>query len=266
MLNATLKKIVEQTQVFLLDMDGTVYLGEKLIGDMKNTLQKIRNAGKRIVYLTNNSSKTQDEYVKKLERLQIFGENDCVYSSANATVEYLLREHNGKKVYLLATQKVKEYFKSQGVNLVEENPEVCVLAYDTEITFEKIRKFNEFLVKGAFYVVTHPDTVCPSESVSWPDLGSFIKLFECSANRNPDIICGKPFSVMGECVEKFLQIEKQKITMVGDRLHTDILFGVNSGFNTIVVLSGETTLEQAQTAKNKADVILSSLNDIVEYL
>ena len=91
--------------------------------------------------------------------------------------------------------EVKEYFKSQGVNLVEENPEVCVLAYDTEITFEKIRKFNEFLVKGAFYVVTHPDTVCPSESVSWPDLGSFIKLFECSANRIPDIICGKPFSV-----------------------------------------------------------------------
>ena len=71
---------------------------------------------------------------------------------------------------------------------------------------------------------------------------------------------------MGECVEKFLQIEKQKITMVGDRLHTDILFGVNSGFNTIVGLSGETTLEPAQTAKNKADVILSSLNDIVEYL
>ena len=259
-------QLVQSTDVFLLDMDGTIYRGETPIGDMQNTLAAIRRAGKKIVYCTNNSSKTAEEYRNKLTRIGFWDPRDLVYTSGMAAAEYLAEFHRGKKVYLLGTQALREEFADAGIALCERDPQICVLAYDTSLTFEKLRKFNEFLVRGALYVATHPDEVCPADGVSWPDLGSFFKLFECSAHRLPDVICGKPYSTMGECLRRRLQTSAERITMVGDRTHTDIRFGVNNGFQTVLVLSGETTSEAANLSPDRADVVLPSLNDIVAYL
>ncbi len=266
MKNENLARIARECDVFLLDMDGTVYLGERPIGDMQNTLQKLRGAGKSIVYLTNNSSKSAEEYIRKLDRLHFWDERDSVYTSGMAAAEYLKETHAGKRVYLVGTEALREEFLRAGIALCEESPDVCVLAYDTALTFEKIRKFNEFLVKGAFYVATHPDAVCPADGVSWPDVGSFLKLFETSSKRLPDVICGKPYTVMGDCVRRKLYAHKERIVMVGDRLNTDIRFGVNNGFRTLLVLSGEATAEQAETSCDRAEAVAESLNEIAEYL
>lgn len=264
--NIALKSLVEGTQVFLLDMDGTVYIEDELIGDMKNTLEKIRRSGRKIVYCTNNSSRTAAEYREKLSRLGIFGEGDFVYTSGIATAEYLNKEYAGEKVYLVGTDPLKEEFRSYGVSLAEEGADVCVLAYDTTLTFEKLVKINRMIAEGKPYIATHPDAVCPAKGVFPPDVGSFMQLLKCSSGRYPDVICGKPFEIMGKCIRERLEVGADRIAMVGDRPHTDIRFARNNGFRSLLVLSGETDKELAERTPDRADAVTESLNDVVRYL
>ena len=261
----TKETLLKNTDVFLFDLDGTVYLGETLIGDVRNTLGCLRDMNKRIVYLTNNSSKTEDEYLKKLTRIGVYDGRDTVYTSAMAAAEYVAAHFSGKRVYLLATDAVKAEF-SRTVPIVEDDPEIVILAYDTTLDFGKMKLFNEFLAKGAYYIATHPDAVCPAKGVFPPDVGSFIRLFECSSHRLPDVVCGKPHKIMGEALEGLLDAKNDEIAMVGDRLHTDIRFANNSGFTGVLVLSGETTKEMLQGSKDRPDIVLNSLNDVAAYL
>ncbi len=262
----TASELLEKTKVFLLDMDGTLYVDDAPIGRMKETLAALRRAGKKLVYCTNNSSKTPEEYVRKLEKIGLWGDGDMVYTSAIAAAEYLKRHHAGKSAYILATDEVRADFAARGIPLDEENPDVCLLAYDTTLTFPKMKKFNEFLAAGKFYAATHPDAVCPALPVSAPDVGSFIELFRVSSGRVPDVICGKPYPVMVEALGGLLGVGKEEIAMVGDRLHTDIRFANLNGFCGVLVLSGETTAEAAASSADRPDLILQSLNDLASLL
>ena len=261
-----MEKALAKKKVFLLDMDGTIYLEDTPIGDMIRTLQIMREKGKRIVYLTNNSSKSERAYVEKLKRIGFYDERDLVYTSAMATVEYIKAHFDGKRVYLVANDSVKEEFAAAGILLTEQNPEVVVLAYDTGIDFQKFSALNEAIVNGAFYIATHPDAVCPAKGVFPPDVGSFIALLQCSSGKEPDLICGKPGTVMGECIKKRLGVSETEVVMVGDRLHTDIRFGNRNGFSSLLVLSGETTREMLASSPDQPTFVLPSLNDIVPLL
>lgn len=267
MVNKDLKKKVSEAEYFLLDMDGTVYVGDNLIGEMDKTLDLLREKGKKIIYLTNNSSKSREKYEEKLKKIGLFSDKDAVYTSGKATAEYLNDRHNGKKVYLLGTEALKKEFLSYGINLVEdETPDVCVLAYDTELTYGKLCKFVTYLKRGAYYIATHPDVNCPHPEVFIPDAGAFMKLIEASTGLSPELIIGKPYSGMGENLMRSLSSTRDKFIMVGDRLHTDIAFGNTCGFSTVLVLSGESRVEDIGKTEGKPDFILDSLNDIAEYL
>lgn len=264
-----LKELVDKTRVFLLDLDGTVYLEDTPIGDMINTLAKVRASGRKAVYCTNNSSKTAAEYVKKLTRLGLWATGDEIVTSALATADYLNSRYPNANVYFVATDAVKAEFARMGVKVAEaKDADVCVVAYDTSLTFEKLAQANELIVKGKPFIATHPDDVCPAKGVYPPDVGSFLALLERSSGRRPDLICGKPFTVMGDYVAKVTGTEKAFVTMVGDRPHTDIRFGNNNGFHTLLVLSGETGAEKAATltGADKPEVIADSLNDISPLL
>ena len=265
---AKIRELVNNTQVFLLDMDGTVYIDDEPIGNMRETLSALRKSGRKIVYCTNNSSKTAEEYVRKLTRLNLYGEGDLVYTSGMATAEYLQEYYPKKRVYLVATDEVKREFIAAGIELCEKDADVAVLAYDTALTFEKIVRINELIVQGKPYIATHPDDVCPAKGVYPPDVGSFIQLLKRSSGRVPDVICGKPYTVMGERLTARLCVSPSAVMMVGDRPHTDIRFGNNNGFNTLLVLSGEMDENKAKTLQesDRPTAILSSLNDIVKYI
>ena len=142
------QELIAQKKVFLLDLDGTLYLDETPIGDMAHTLEALREHGKRVVYLTNTSSKTAEEYVRKLSRIGFYREGDLVYTSAMATAEYLRAAYPQKKVYLAATDAVKAEFFENGIEHSEEEGEIAVLAYDTTIDFRKFCKLNELIVAG----------------------------------------------------------------------------------------------------------------------
>lgn len=258
----TKETLLKETDAFLFDLDGTVYLDETPIGDVKGTLARLRAMDKRIVFLTNNSSKTEAEYRQKLARIGLWGEGDLVYTSAMATAEYVAARFPHKRVYLLATDAVKEEF-SRIVPLVEEAPDVVILAYDTTLTFAKMKRFNEFLAGGAVFLATHPDAVCPTAGVSMPDVGAFLQLFYTSSGRRPDLIVGKPGTAMGEGLERRLGIPRTRMCMTGDRMHTDIRFGNNCGMHTVLVLSGETTEETMKNFPDRPDLVLPDVNALV---
>ena len=258
----TKETLLQETDAFLFDLDGTVYLDETPIGDVQNTLARLRAMHKRIVFLTNNSSKTEAEYRQKLTRIGLWGEGDLVYTSAMATAEYVAARFPHKRVYLLATDAVKEEF-SRTVPLAEEAPDVVILGYDTTLTFAKMKSFNEFLAGGAVFLATHPDAVCPTAGVSMPDVGAFLELFYTSSGRRPDLIVGKPGTAMGEGLERRLGIPRARMCMTGDRMHTDIRFGNNCGMHTVLVLSGETTEETMKNFPDRPDLVLPDVNALV---
>ena len=254
--------LLHETRVFLLDLDGTVYLGGTPIGAMPETLRRLRAMGKKLVFLTNNSSKTEFEYRQKLTRMGLFGQGDRVYTSGMATVSYLKERYAGAKVFLVATDAVKEEFRAGGIALDEERPDVCVLAYDTSLTFEKIKRLDFFLKKGLPFLATHPDDVCPTPYGSMPDVGSFLAMFSRSAGREA-VIVGKPYPYMGEALSRLTGEKREHMCMVGDRMHTDIRFANNCGMRSILVLSGETTWESMKNFPDRPDLILADLNAIV---
>lgn len=258
----TKEEILQTTKAFLLDLDGTVSLeGVPLFG-VEKTLCRLRDAGKQLVFLTNNSSKTRARYEEELARTGLFLPGDLVYTSANAAAEYLNENFRGKRVYLLATNEVKAEFEAAGVRVAEENPDVCVLAYDKELTFEKIKKFDGFLRRGVFYLATHPDAVCPAKGGSIPDAGAFAALFRTSSGRAPDLILGKPYPYMADGIAKRLKLKKEALCMVGDRTYTDIRFANENGMKSILVLSGETTKDMLPAIEDEPSLVLPALREL----
>ena len=259
----TKEEVLQTTALFLLDLDGTVYIEDSPIGRMKETLARLRAMGKRLVFLTNNSSKAEWEYREKLARIGLLEGADGVYTSGMAAAEYLKEHFAGRRVFLVATRAVREEFARAGIALDDADPEVCLLAYDTELTFATIKKLDGFLRRGLPFLVTHPDDVCPTADGSMPDVGSFLAMFERSSRRTPDLIVGKPYTAMGDELTARFRVPHAQVCMVGDRLYTDIRFAANNGFSSILVLSGETTRAMLDASSERPDLVLPSLNDLV---
>ncbi|MDE5896775.1 MAG: HAD-IIA family hydrolase [Clostridia bacterium] len=259
----TVNELLEQTDLFLLDLDGTVYLSEQPIGDMIRTLARLRGMGKKIGYLTNNSSKTVAEYERSLKSIGIWGEGDRVFTPGVAAAELLKTDHCGKRVHVLGTDGMKAYLSQEGIVLSDTDPEVCLLAYDTAVTFEKLKRFNEFLQQGLPYLATHADAVCPTSGLPMPDVGSFIAFFGCASGREPDVVCGKPHPPLWRCVQKAYGLAPERVCMAGDRLYTDIRFGNRNGLRTVLVLTGDATAESAAVSEDKPDLILQDFNGIL---
>ncbi len=261
-----IKSVIDKVKCFLLDLDGTVYLEGKLIGNMKETLEKIRKSGRKIIYLTNNSSRSKLGYVEKLKKAGVFEDGDDVYTSGNSMEDYLNTYHKGQKVYLVGTKELKDEFIREGIVLSEEQADVVVLSYDTELEYSKLVKLVTFLHRGAKYVATHGDVNCPASEVYLPDIGSFQALIEKSTGKTPEVNCGKPFKEMGEAIKRKLGLADDEIMMCGDRLYTDIEFGTVNNIPTMLVLSGETSREDYEKSTTRATIVLESLNDVQEYL
>lgn len=260
------KEKLKKIKCVLLDLDGTVYIGNGLIDGADEAIERFRQKGVQIVYLTNNSSKTSAEYVEKLSHMGVCKEGDFVLTSAEATARYLLDNGLNEDVYFLATDKIKNSFLSAGIKLCESNAKTAVLAYDTELDYKKACAFNREIICGAKYIATHADKVCPSEGVYLPDAGSFIALFNASSQKMPEVVIGKPNTFMGDIIKKKYGFNSYEIMMVGDRLYTDVRFGKNCGFLTALVLSGETDERAYEVSEDKADGVFDDLLSLSRLL
>lgn len=250
---------LKDIELFLLDMDGTVYVGDKLIEGAKEKIEEIRARGKKICFVTNNSSRAAAEYILKLKKLGIDISHKEIFTSGDAAAFYLNNYHKGKSVFVLGTKGLKETLKKQGVAVVEDNPDLVLVGYDTSLTYQNLCKTTTFIINGIPYFCTHPDVNCPAAPSYIPDVGSFVALIEKSTGVSPFAYCGKPHSPMAQALASKFHLPKEKIAFMGDRLYTDIAFANNNGFYSLLVLSGETDKTLYEKSGARADMVLESI-------
>lgn len=255
---------LKDVELFLFDMDGTVYIGYNEIKGSFDTVRALRTLGKKICFFTNNSSKSAEDYIEKLHGMGLDISRDEIYTSGEVTCEYINREYAGKTVFVMGNQKLKDEFTRHDIPLTEENPDLCVLGFDTEFNYDKFYRFCKELYKGKPYIATHPDLFCPAEDCPMPDIGGMILFTEATIGRKPDIVIGKPEKEAADGIKRKFNLSAEKIAMVGDRLYTDIAFGQNNGFKTVLVLSGETTQEMVDNAEKQPNVVLSFVKDMIK--
>ncbi|MDR3216975.1 MAG: HAD-IIA family hydrolase [Clostridiaceae bacterium] len=260
------KKNLKNIELFLLDLDGTVYIGTKEIPGSFDAIRKLRAAGKRVCFFTNNSSRTHLDYVDRLGGMGLTVTADEIYTSGQASAEFIAEKYAGSRVFVLGNEKLKAELALYGVVCVDENPDLVLLGFDTSLTYDKLFKFCTYVAAGKPYIATHPDNNCPAEPCPMPDAGVLIEAVRLTVKRTPDYIAGKPYTIAGDGVKRRFGLPADKIAMVGDRLYTDIKFGVNNGFASILVFSGETTKEDAAQSDIKADFAFESVKDIVTAL
>lgn len=243
---------------FLLDLDGTIYIGNSVIDGAREAVRRMQR-DKRTIFLTNNSSATREFYVKKLCNMGFRATKEDVYTSANATEHYLLENAPDAKLYILASPEVTEEFGEAGLDVDSADPDTVVLTFDKTLTFAKLARAVELISGGAKYIATHPDMTCPIENGFLPDIGSFIRLIEGATGRSPDIICGKPYAIMAKSLSDFTGVPLSKTAMVGDRLSTDMKFARDNGLKAVLTLTGEATESDYDKSGLKVDKIINTI-------
>lgn len=258
--------ILKDIDVFALDMDGTIYLDEYWIDGAKDFLKKIEESGRRYIFLTNNSSKNSKNYVDKLHNMGLDVDIDKIVTSGQATVYYLQQNYRGKRVFLLGNNLLKEEFREGGITLDDTNPDVVVTAFDTTLDYNKMCKVCDFVRAGLPYISTHPDYNCPTKTGFIPDAGAIHAFIKASSFRYPDHIIGKPNADIIKYLLARLHTTGDKVVMVGDRLYTDIAAGKNNGLYSMLVLSGETKLEDVESSEVKPHLIFDSVKEVIPLL
>uniref|UniRef100_A0A7V4KEE5 HAD-IIA family hydrolase n=1 Tax=Fervidobacterium pennivorans TaxID=93466 RepID=A0A7V4KEE5_FERPE len=260
------KEQIKSCQLFILDIDGTFYLSGKPFEGSRKFVEALERLGKKLVFLTNNSNRTIESYINEFAEMGIRLNRDQIVTAGVATAEYLFEEFGPKRVYIVGTDDIKFEFQRVGHTVVEEDPEVVVVTFDKTLTYEKIKKATQFVSKGALFVVTNPDLNCPSSEGPLPDAGAIASVIRKASGVYPNIIFGKPEPKLIEMVIRHNNVSKNEACMVGDRLYTDILAGIQAGTWTVLVLTGEATMEQAEKSPIKPHLIAKDIGVLADIL
>ena len=258
-MNNTLKN----KKLFLLDMDGTIYLEDDLFDGTLDFLAHVRESGGRYLFLTNNSSKGIDKYTEKLARLGIESTPDDFLTSTEATIAYL-KEKNHNKIYAFGTASFKKQLADAGLSItdrLEDGIDCLCIANDWELTFKKLEDSCILLKNDIDYIATNPDWVCPVDFGYIPDCGSMCFGIEKATGKSP-VYIGKPQPQMIFSAMEMHGFTKEQTVVLGDRLYTDIASGVNAGVDTILVLSGEATVKDLEASPVKPTYVLNSVSEI----
>lgn len=258
---------IKNCELFVLDMDGTLYLGDEVFDGAVDFIHTLESTGRKYIYLTNNSSRAGVDYVNRLRGLGFPCEMENILTSGMATGRYIVDNFAGKPVYPVGTPAFERELLSYGVNLTnDDDAEVVCVGFDTTLTYEKLDKAVHFLRRGAAFIAANPDWVCPmpAEEVM-PDCGSICALLTASSGVEPHYI-GKPNRNMVDIISNMSSVPNERICCVGDRLYTDIAVAVNAGAVSILVMSGETTKEMLEESETKPDFVLRDVAELAELL
>lgn len=274
------KRVLEDTELFVLDLDGTFYLGNDIIDGALSFLEAVKRAGKRYIFFTNNSSTSPKLYIDKLSKMNCHISRDMIMTSGDVMTGFLKKNYPGKSVYLLGTPALEDSFKEAGIDLfVPERtasdaasnaecgtiPDVVVVAFDKTLTYEKLSNACVYIMQGAEFLSTHLDINCPVPGGFIPDSGAICAAIELSTGISPRFV-GKPFEETVEMVVDATGVDRSGIAFVGDRIYTDVACGVNNGAMGVLVLTGECSLEDAEKSDVRPDVIFDSIKEMGELL
>ncbi len=260
---------IKKIKCFLLDMDGTINLGNTLIPGMDIFFQKLICSGRDFYLVTNNSSKGHEHYVEKMGRMGIEVTRENVLISSDAFVYYMQQIKPSARLYVLGTEELKKTISTAGFKItttLEEGADFVVVGFDMSLNYENLTIACRLIDRGVPYVATHPDVRCPIENGEFiPDCGAMIEMIKTATGKAPQQILGKPYHYMIDVITAKAGYKREEIAMVGDRLSTDIAFGLNNDVLSILVLTGEATLEDVALGDIKPDIILKHASEIAEY-
>jgi len=251
-----------------LDMDGTIYKGETLFPTTLPFLELLRKAGIGYTFLTNNPSQNERDYQAKLLRLGIRVEPDQIYTSTQATIEYLRRNWPAtRRLFVLGTPALGEAFARADFTLLPDDPaarpDAVIVGFDTTLTYGRLCRAAWWIAKGVPYFATNPDCVCPSdEPTVLVDCGAITAALEKATGRAPAAVLGKPDVAMPEGILRRHSLEARQLAMVGDRLYTDMVMARRSGALGVLVLTGEATAEQAAASDPPPDMVAPGLAEV----
>jgi HAD superfamily hydrolase (TIGR01457 family) len=253
---------LDHLSAYIIDLDGTVYLGNRLIPGVLPFFDRAAAAGKRFCFYTNNSSATPRYYAAKLRRLGVPAKAEHILTSAVATIMYLKKRNRGRRVYVLGTRSFENHLRREGFVLTDQRPDYVVLGFDKTLTYRKVERACRLILNGVAFVATHPDLVCPTPEGDIPDTGSMIAMIEAATKVRPTVI-GKPHKTMLRMALDLLGAKASQTAIVGDRLYTDIKMANDHGLTSILVLSGETKRAPRKGAADlRPDYTFKRLGDL----
>lgn len=245
-----------------MDLDGTVYLGDTLIQGADRFIDYLKANGIHYYFLSNNSSRSKADYVKKLSLLGIRTEVDHILLSTDGVIEFL-KDQGINDVYIVGTQSMKETFAEAGIHVASPEPKYVVLGYDTELTYEKLRTSALFLQENVPLIATHPDLVCPTPQGPVPDVGALLALYEKATGIKPVKIFGKPNPEMITHLFKRHDVGPEDVVMIGDRIYTDMELAKRVPCDFILVLSGEARRMDLEQASHAPDLVVNTIGEII---
>lgn len=255
-----------------LDMDGTIYMGSTLFDFTIPFLNTLTANGIGYSFLTNNPTKSQEDYLKKLEKLGIHATKDEMYTTAIATIDYIkVHFPDARRLFILGTPSMIAEFERAGfVSVADdpaERPDVLVVAFDMTLQYSRLCRAAWWAKQGVPYIATNPDKVCPTDQeVVLVDCGSICRCIEYATDRRPDIVIGKPNPDMLDGIKNRYGLDASEIAMCGDRIYTDVAMAHNAGALGVLVLSGETTLETALSSDPQPDITALNIAEFAELL
>ena len=245
-----------------LDLDGTIYLGDSLIDGALDFLGRLEERGIKRYFLSNNSSKSVEQYVEKLRDLGIDADKDEVLLSTHDLISWLSKKEV-TSTFLVGTEGMRSMLEEGGIETSSEQPEFVVLGYDTEISYEKLATASIHLHEGVQLVASHPDMVCPSPRGGLPDTGAYMSLFKATTGVGPVHVCGKPNKGMILHKVEDLGLKPSECCMVGDRLYTDIEMADRAGVYGILVLSGEASVDDVEEGELRPSLVVDSVAELL---
>ncbi len=263
-----LSSLLRGKKLYLLDMDGTLYLGDRLFPTALPFLQAIMESGAQYLFLTNNSSRGTDSYVKKLNGMGIPAREEDFFTSTDASCVYLRNHHQGQKIYALGTQSFKDHLRAEGFSItdtLEDDINCLLMGYDTELTYQKLVDASILLGRGVAYLATNPDWVCPTAFGYVPDCGSIAQALEHATGRLPRFL-GKPPPEIALLAMEKAGAQPSETVLIGDRVYTDIACGKRAGTTAILVFSGETTPEILAKSDTQPDYAARDVGELAEAL
>ncbi len=264
-MSITKEKAFEGVSLFVLDMDGTIYLGDHLIPGSLDFIKRLEENGDDYVFLTNNASRTPSYYQEKLFKMGLEVPVSKIITAGDVTIQYLKDYYPGQKVYLNGTPLLVESFKDNGIHLVEEDPDVAVQSFDTRLTYDRLDKICRYVRSGIPFIATHKDINCPIHGGFMPDCGAICAAITASTGVAPRYL-GKPYKETVEMVSAMTGYPPEQMAFVGDRIYTDVATGVNNGAKGFLVLTGEADLQTVADSEIKPDVVFESLKEMSLYL
>jgi 4-nitrophenyl phosphatase len=251
-------------RAFLLDMDGTIYNEDKLFLNVNEFINNLINRQIKYFFITNNSSKSTNDYITKLNLLGVKTSTNQIITATQIAADYILSNYPNRTIYVVGTKTMKEELKSKGIKITENtigDDLLVLVGNDTELTFDKLHAASFLLTKGAPFIATNIDNVCPVSFGYVPDCGAICHMLTLATGKKP-LFLGKPETAIIDYIIKSNNLKNEDVVFIGDRLYTDILMAERAKITSICVLSGEASIDDVKHYQGHIDYVFEDISSI----